>query len=211
MQTLFMNNLYCLRKEIMSVALTLFVRQGSDKTTMYEIAQNLGITSIQLKSHFNNKFELIVAIAEQIVMHEQNKINSLIKRGTPVLSSIYQLLEIKHQTRMQYAGASLFHYANKNELSKQLMKLIKVAEVKQISLLFKRAIDRQELTVFHIKSTSELYIEILHGMAIKHKKPTIKHPINHDYLEHLLVLQKETTKIFVNGLRHPLQQPHAIS
>lgn len=212
MQTLSMNTPYILRKEIMTIAQTLFVKHGLDKTTMYEIARNAGITSIQLKSYFNDKFDLVFAIVEQIIVQEQNKINNTIKRGTSILPSIYQLLEIKHQTRMQYADARFLYHATYNkELFKQLTTLTKMIEVKQVSLLFKRAIDRRELTAFHIKPTSELYIEILHGLALKNKKFKTNIPVDRDCLEHLLIEQKEITKIFVNGLRHPLKQPHVIS
>lgn len=206
-ENIFLKSSEKVRQQIISVALERFTHFGIEKTTMYEIAKATDITTVCLASYFINKQDLVNEIGKEIIQQESTQFSNLIRKDTPILQALYRLLEIKDKTRQKYSRTQILYtrggiYAG---LPESLIKLIKTAELRQLSRIFKRGIENGELTHFPIQHISSLYAEILNGLVLGAGTKISGINMGVPYLpEEILEKQKELTRIFINGLRLPL-------
>jgi AcrR family transcriptional regulator len=65
------------RQEILDVALVLFAEQGYDKTSLREIAEQVGVTKAALYYHFPSKEEILVALFEPVAAMQDELLEDL--------------------------------------------------------------------------------------------------------------------------------------
>lgn len=65
------------RQEILDTALELFADQGYDKTSLREIAAQVGVTKAALYYHFRSKEDILVALVEPIMVMQQSVVEAL--------------------------------------------------------------------------------------------------------------------------------------
>ena len=65
------------RQEILDVALVLFAEQGYDKTSLREIAEQVGVTKAALYYHFPSKEEILVALFEPVAAMQEELLEDL--------------------------------------------------------------------------------------------------------------------------------------
>lgn len=195
---------HLLQQQIKTTALERFAYFGIEKTTMYEIASAVGITSSCLASHFANKSQLISEISKELILQENMQLAQHIGKHTSTLQALYKLLEIKDKTRQKYSSTQLtLRYKNKySGLPESVVQLIKKVEIKQVQMILKRGIKRGELMAFPVKRVAEVFAEMLYGVVLgaSSKLSEILSVSNYPP-EEVLEKQKEITTIFVNGLR----------
>ena len=65
------------RQEILDAALVLFAEQGYDKTSLREIAEQVGVTKAALYYHFPSKDEILVALLEPVLAVQEDLLAEL--------------------------------------------------------------------------------------------------------------------------------------
>ena len=65
------------RQEILDAALVLFADQGYDKTSLREIAEQVGVTKAALYYHFPSKEEILVALFEPVATMQDQLLEDL--------------------------------------------------------------------------------------------------------------------------------------
>lgn len=196
---------HLLQQQIKTVALERFAHFGIEKTTMYEIANVVGISSSCLATHFANKNQLISEISKELILQENIQLAQHISKHTSTLQAFYKLLEIKDKTRKKYKATQLTYRYKKmyGGLPESVVQLIKKVEIKQVQMILKRGIKRGELMSFPVKRVAEVFAEMLYGVVLAGGKLSEILSVSHYPPEEVLEKQKEITNIFVNGLRVP--------
>jgi AcrR family transcriptional regulator len=72
------------RQEILSAAAKLFIKFGADKTTMRAIANEVGISSTAVYSHFPDKMAVYVGVAEMAFSELQSIFEAAMDLPTPI-------------------------------------------------------------------------------------------------------------------------------
>lgn len=198
-----------IRDRIIDTAVERFNHYGVAKTTMAEIIQIVGISSATMTLYFSNKIELISEIVKHTLQEEREQINRLIPKGMRVLPSVYKLLEIRERTRGKYHHTQLIYGYDGvySGLPDSILAMIKSADIKQLTLILRRGLRSGELRDFALQSVSALLAELLYGLNLGANARVCRMTLSECYSpEAILEKQKDISKIFINGLRHPLNQ-----
>ncbi|MGK9116834.1 MULTISPECIES: TetR/AcrR family transcriptional regulator [Sphingobacteriaceae] len=196
-----------IRERIIDTAVERFNHYGVAKTTMAEIIQTVGISSATMTLYFSNKIELIAEIVKHTLQEEREQINRLIPKGMRVLPSIYKLLEIRERTRGKYNHTQLIYGYDGvySGLPESVLTMIKSADVKQLTLILRRGLRSGELKDFPLQSIATLYAELLYGLNLGANARVCRMTLSDCYSpEEIVEKQKEISKIFINGLRQPV-------
>lgn len=198
-----------IRARIIETAIERFNHYGVEKTTMAEIIQSVGISSATMMLYFSNKIELITEIVKHTLQTERELINRLIPKAMRVLPSIYKLLEIRERTRGKYHQTQLVYGYDGvySGLPESVLSLIKSADIKQLTLILRRGLKSGELKEFPLQRVAALYAELLYGLNLGANARISRITLSDCYSpDEIVEKQKEISKIFINGLRHPITQ-----
>lgn len=191
------------RNQIIAAALKRFAHFGIAKTSMSEIADDLSLSKANLYYYFPDKFSVIEAIVYRILEESELLVNQVLAESLDTLGILLRMLDLKKE----YLDKYYMLVIDLNELNINderwlaISKTLFEREVDTTSHIFQRGIDLGELVTFEVKSTSELYVAIIRGLAMFCNN-VIPHPIvSKSEIAEIIERQKQAAKIFINGVK----------
>ncbi len=153
--------------QILEAAQKRFGHYGLSKTTMNEIADDIGMSKASLYYYFKDKESIFFAVAEkehEYFINEMKKIiHSSFKAEDMLLS--YVDLRMKLLKNLLTLGKfSSGNYLEVKPLLSSVMQKLRSEEMNMIAGIIKLGIERKEFYVENIKLNAEFFIDTLRGL-----------------------------------------------
>ena len=193
-------------ESILQAAKARLVAYGLDKTTMNEIADEIGMSKASLYYYFTNKEDLFRAVIQHEHKHFLEEQNTYLNSGL----SAYQLLQNYADERLKFFQDLLninklnLHLIHKSKPAfAPLFEVFRQKEILLVHQMLEHGIQNKEFHFFDVRQYAELFIDLIQGLRrnIKLKKDFINisqedyQMLGRQY--HLLV------QIFCTGIKCP--------
>ena len=192
---------------ILGVAQKRFGLYGLDKTTMKEIAADLGMSKASLYYYFPDKETLFKAVFENEQTEFFEISGKILEENSDAAEMLRQFCHIRlnYFRKLFNLGQIRLDEFNKNvkPVLNDLFKTLKAREIKLVETILKRGVDAELFHLEQITESAELFIEILKGIRLQvfHSKELI-YISPEEYTE----LEKKSdmvTEIYIRALTNP--------
>ena len=187
------------KEEIVEVALKRFAHYGFNKTTMNEVADDLGITKANLYYYYPDKFALVKDVIRPVVVEIQKQEKVIINTyNNNFLEVMFSLLELRALYLKKYY---VLHINENLEWIKgveinDFLEECHGEELLHLKELLLKVQDSGELVFDDIDETCSVYIEIVKAIGIMHNVHDIITGIpNSENVDKILDSQKRATKL----------------
>ncbi|WP_166333263.1 TetR/AcrR family transcriptional regulator [Sphingobacterium chungjuense] len=191
------------KEEIVEAALKRFSHFGIQKTTMNEIADDLRITKANLYYYYTDKSTLLGDCVRSVMTEMSDREHEIIQANEGgLLGTLFSLFELHNNYSKDYYMLSLYE---KVEIIRELSMQCMVQEfdqrnIKNLRILFQRAIDTKELILTDLEMATSAFHEIIKGLSMFHRISDIITGIpNIDNTEKILVSQKRAARFILEG------------
>ncbi len=191
---------------ILSASQKRFGRYGLSKTTMSEIASDIGMSKASLYYYFKDKESIFKAVAAKEQGDFEDKMKKAINAETTAKKMLldYNIYRIKLlQKLLTIAKLSNENYKQVKPLMRLQMNSFKKNEISIVGEILKTGAERKEFRIKDVNAGAELFIDILRGLRQERFSCFIEKGIfNIPYKEyHKLKEQSELfTEIFLKAL-----------
>lgn len=196
------------KDQIIKASLKRFSHFGIAKTSMSEIAEDLKLSKANLYYYFPDKFSLIEAIAEQLTAESDVVVEQLFATVPETLPILLRMLDVKKDYLDRYYMLFIdLHELNiSDERWVALANRLFQREIETIMQIFQRGLNQGELVTFDVKSTSELYVSMMRGLAMfcGHAAPTTL--VSREEVAIIIEKQKQAAAIFINGVKKAIAE-----
>ena len=181
-----------------------FCRYGLKKTTMTEIAGDIGLSKASLYYYFSTKEELFKEVVKQEHKTFLNEIEGLLSSVVPAEELFHIYLERRLIYFRDFAHLSSLSLESINSLKPvyaRLFENLRKEEIRLVSKILEKGIAAQDFENLDIAYYSQLFIAIFQGL--RHNVLIKKDTINITEIEYsLLQRQYESAlKMFVKGIK----------
>ncbi len=190
-------------ESILEAATKRFTHFGVDKTTMNEIADDLGISKASLYYYFPDKLNLYAAVLKNII-GSANDNDIPYWEEKDLLKGVYKYLDARKAFVVKYyrilAYLSQIHNTIPEEL-RELFETAKSRDLKVITTFLKKGKDEGILTISNLKRTAELFHACNMGLRISLLQNKIQFLPDMSQFDELLSKEKELADIFFRALK----------
>ncbi|HEY8389071.1 MAG TPA: TetR/AcrR family transcriptional regulator [Parasegetibacter sp.] len=156
------------REQIVEAAIKRFAHFGIAKTTLTEIARDLGISKQTLAYYFSDKTQLFQSALERIAADYIDAVRSSISEADTVARALQKMVKIKRLFFERY-----FIIVSETDVSDSALssanprfkELIRERELAVLYPLFKKGVKSGELRSIDVEKTSDLLLEALYAFA----------------------------------------------
>ncbi|CAM4137089.1 transcriptional regulator, TetR family [Pedobacter westerhofensis] len=195
------------RELIIEGAIKRFIHFGIHKTTMNEIAEDLSVSKPSLYYYFPDKTSLILGVIEKIFDDYFSVLYRDQKLGTPIETTLLNIIEIKHKFFLRYYMLHLSYGNPDSSLSsvelKNYLETMMVKNLRFHETVFEAAVSRKEIAPQDdIPKIAELYLSCQSGLTslcIMHGNKEL-FPGKKE-LKLMKEKQVSLSKIFIKGLK----------
>jgi len=195
------------RELIIEGAIKRFIHFGINKTTMNEIAEDLSVSKPSLYYYFPDKTSLILGVMEKIFDDYFNVLYKDQKLGTPLETTLLNIIEIKHKFFLRYYMLHLSYGNPDSSLSsvelKNYLETMMARNLKFHESVFEIAVANKEIAAQdNIPKIAELYLSCQSGLTslcIMHGNKEL-FPGKKE-LKLMKEKQVSLSKIFIKGLK----------
>lgn len=188
---------------ILEAANRRFAHFGVDKTTMNEIADDLGISKASLYYYFPDKLNLYAAVLQKIIKTEQGEENPYINEKE-LLKGFHKYLE--KRTAFILRNYRILEYLRTLERTipedlKSIFHQAKTRDVAVIAAFLKKGNEEGVLQVPNIKRTTDLIHDCLAGLRMTLLMHQLQFFPDEKQFNELLSREKELINIFFKALK----------
>lgn len=174
------------------------------KTTMAEIAGDLGISKALLYYYFPDKLSLYAAVLTSVIESIQRKENNL-PAGNDPLKNVIDYLEARNSFIHQHYHIIEFLKPASEKAPEELRQIFNRAKTSELHNI-KRLLEKgKKDKILHIKdtaATAELLVNCLQGLryVMLHQDGVMVFPTKEQF-DSILAKEKELVSLFVKGLQ----------
>lgn len=156
------------KEQILAAAITRFSHYGVNKTTMNEIADDLGMSKANLYYYYPDKITLVTAIIDLLLAESESMVKEIVDQNLDTVTTLQHLLGIKFKLMKKYFMLILnfTEYSAAGEIGARVHDRIHEIELKTIEEILLRGIKSGELVTFDTKKSSELYVIMIRGISV---------------------------------------------
>ena len=191
-------------EQILESARKLFARYGLDKTTMNEIAADVGLSKAALYYYFKDKESLFREVVAQEQKDFFGKMRGLTDRNLSAeeLMQKYVELRLEHfKSFLNLAKLSMHILSHPKTLVSDLHTGFKQEESKLITQILERGNQRGEFHVNDPAKVGGLFIHVLFGLRALALREGGIEGMNDSRYELLKTQMKDFTNYFINGIK----------
>ena len=190
--------------EILDIAQARFGMYGMDKTTMKEIASDLGMSKGSLYYYFPDKESLYRAVVEK----EQNVFIQNIEKDLTEIELPEEMLKVYVNTRLKYfrrlLNLSRFRYDEILGIKSIMGDLMVEFQTKQVNIIeniLQKGIVKGCFQIEHTNETAKLFIDLLIGLGNSILRRKNVFYLDNEEYEVLTDKTGRFTEIFIKGLK----------
>jgi TetR/AcrR family transcriptional repressor of mexJK operon len=191
------------RNLIINAALLRFAHYGLAKTTMTDIAKDISFSKALLYYYFPDKLSLYVSVIEHLMHTISKDILKSVEKTNTCTEGVLMVLQKRQGYIQKYYNLMEFNKLVGPELPDDLHEKFSRArafELKIISSLLRRGVEKGEFQVENIELTTEVLVEALSGIHFnilsRHKNICP----SQDQFKQIFIKEKFLAKIFLSGL-----------
>jgi TetR/AcrR family transcriptional repressor of mexJK operon len=191
------------RNLIINAALLRFAHYGLAKTTMTDIAKDISFSKALLYYYFPDKLSLYVSVIEHLMHTISKDILKSVEKTNTCTEGVLMVLQKRQGYIQKYYNLMEFNKLVGPELPDDLHEKFSRArafELKIISSLLRRGVEKGEFQVENIELTTEILVEALSGIHFnilsRHKNICP----SQDQFKQIFIKEKFLAKIFLSGL-----------
>ncbi len=193
------------RDAIIQAAIKRFTHFTVAKTTMAEIASDLGISKALLYYYFPDKMNLYAAVLSEIIEKAQQKDASNLLKDEDPLRNVVFYLKKRRDFIMQYYNIVEFVKIAIERVPQDLKPLFEAAhasEFDSLQAILEKGKKQGQLKIKDLKSTAELFLYCLEGLrrVFLEKQGAGPFPGKEEF-DQIFLKEKEFAAIFINGLK----------
>ena len=193
-----------MRERILEAALKRFTHYGSAKTTMNEIAEDLGCSKASLYYYFPDKKGLHGAVLMKIAEQFFAELEAAAEHVTSAAATLKQINQIRTDFVRRFCRLELFRILNETQ-PEEMQKVIREArerDDKLIARVIKAGIDLGEFEAVDPKETAILYNQAMEGLRFT----VLDYPpdyVNHtpEEIDMMMDKQQLLAEIFIKALK----------
>lgn len=190
-------------EHIVEAAIKRFSHFGINKTTLAEIADDIGISKPSLFYYFHDKSSLLDAVGQKIINEFWDGLAAALTTATSVDSGLSELIEVKRRFFKKYLLLALQAESLEiNKASSQLPAFVVKAREKAellISNLLAQGVAQKTLRPIDVTKTSHLLLETLD--AFEQCVKTKSRMLESKDIDSLFDKQQEVIQLLINGLK----------
>lgn len=193
-----------MKERILEAALKRFTHYGSSKTTMNEIAEDLGCSKASLYYYFPDKKGLHRAVLMRIAEGFFAELEAAAERVTSAIAALKEINGIRSNFIRRFCRLELFKILNETqpEEMRQVIKEARERDDKLIARVIKAGVDSGELQVDNPQEMAILYNQSMEGLRFT----VLDYPS--DYVDHtpedidkIMAKQQLLSEIFIKALK----------
>ena len=191
------------RTLIINAALLRFAHYGLAKTTMTDIAKDISFSKALLYYYFPDKLSLYVSVIEHLMHAISKDILKSVEKTNTCTEGVLMVLQKRQGYIQKYYNLMEFNKLIGPDLPDDLYEKFSRArafEIKIISSLLRRGVEKGEFQVENISLTTEVLVEALSGVHFnilsRHKNVCP----SQDQFKQIFIKEKFLAKIFLSGL-----------
>lgn len=193
-----------MKERILEAALKRFTHYGSSKTTMNEIAEDLGCSKASLYYYFPDKKGLHRAVLMKIAEGFFAELEAAAERVTSAIAALKEINGIRSNFIRRFCRLELFKILNETqpEEMRQVIKEARERDDKLIARVIKAGVDSGELQVDNPQEMAILYNQSMEGLRFT----VLDYPS--DYVDHtpedidkIMAKQQLLSEIFIKALK----------
>ncbi len=193
-------------ERILTSAQKLFGHYGLSKTTMNNIADDIGISKASLYYYFKDKENVFIAVAEKeqeyFVQEMKKKIDSTNKSELVLIG--YVDLRLRLLKKLLTLGKfSQGNYSEVKPLLATTMRKFRLEEMKMIADIIREGVNRKEFSVKQIDKHAEFFINTLRSirqMTVTDYTESGTIEISPEKYRKLIQQSKMFTELFIKGI-----------
>jgi len=178
---------------------------GYEKTTMQEIAADIGMSKASLYYYYPDKDYLFKAVIENEQKEFFIQIEKRIAELTDADSMIMELVEIRHTLFRKFLNLSKFRLADDHKVKPiftDLYNRMRQFETDILTTIFNKGKESGILQFEDAKELALLYSDLLQGLRMMEMKRISGFEMSEAENEHLIKVLREATILFINGLKY---------
>ncbi len=191
------------RHLIINAALLRFAHYGLAKTTMTDIAKDISFSKALLYYYFPDKLSLYVSVIEHLMHTLSKDILKSIEKTSTCTEGVMMLLQKRQGYIQKYYNLMEFNKLVGPDLPEDLFEKFTRArafEIKIISALLRRGVEKGELEVDNIELTTEVLVEALSGIHYNILNQHKNICPSQEQFKKIFIKEKFLAKIFLSGL-----------
>ncbi len=188
---------------IINAALLRFAHYGLAKTTMTDIAKDISFSKALLYYYFPDKLSLYVSVIEQLMHTISKDIIKSVEKTTTCTEGVLMVLQKRQGYIQKYYNLMEFNKIISRELPEDLYEKFSRArafELKIISALLQRGVEKSEFQVDNIELTTEILVEALAGVHFNILNKDKNICPTQDQFKQIFIKEKILARIFLAGL-----------
>ncbi|WP_207492382.1 TetR/AcrR family transcriptional regulator [Aridibaculum aurantiacum] len=191
------------QEHIVEAAIKRFTHFGINKTTMAEIASDLGISKPTLFYYFNDKNSLQEAVGKKIVNEFLLALQEVLNKANTIEDGLIDFIEVKRDYIKKYSLLALQvqHFDTNKPIA--MLELAQEAHKRAGLLLanfLQKGIDKGSVKPHDTASTSHLILETLAAFDLCFSRRSSM--VENNDVDELFNKQREVVKMLVNGLKN---------
>ena len=193
-----------MKERILEAALKRFTHYGSAKTTMNEIAEDLGCSKASLYYYFPDKKGLHRAVLMKIAENFFAELEALAEHIVSAEATLQQITEVRSNFIRRFCRLELFRILNETqpEEMQQVIKEARERDDKLIARVIKAGVESGELQVEDPQQMAILYNQAMEGLRFTVlDRPPDYIDVTPEEVDQIMVKQQLLSEIFIKALK----------
>lgn len=194
---------------ILKAAQTRLGLYGYEKTTMQEIADDIGMSKASLYYYFPDKESMFKAV----LMNEQREFFLLLEQKIASIETadqmILEFVQLRQELFNRFHNLSKFRLIENHKVKPLLVDLYNELRKRETEILITILNKGKEDGIFSFGDTHELallFSDLLQGIRIMEKKRMTSIEMTTAEKEHMVKMVLTATQLFINGLKYNTAQ-----
>jgi TetR/AcrR family transcriptional regulator len=193
-----------MKERILEAALKRFTHYGSAKTTMNEIAEDLGCSKASLYYYFPDKKGLHRAVLMKIAENFFAELEALAEHIVSAEATLQQITEVRSNFIRRFCRLELFRILNETqpEEMQQVIKEARERDDKLIARVIKAGVESGELQVEDPQQMAILYNQAMEGLRFTVlDRPPDYIDLTPEEVDQVMNKQQLLSEIFIKALK----------
>ncbi len=156
------------RERILEIALKRFTHYGLEKTTMSEIADDLGASKASLYYYFPDKKGLCLAVTEKLFEGYFDELSKKVKQAKSADSALLQVLEVRHDLVKRYFLFLMYfkQLHDNKQLEDYLDLKFRDRENELVADCIQEGVWNGEYEVVNVAEAAAVYLDVLESIPM---------------------------------------------
>lgn len=193
--------------QILDASRKRFAHFGLAKTTMAEIASDIGMSKASLYYYFPDKEHLFIAVIEREMNAFLDKVSASVDEPGSAADKIWNYTDQRLENFRELLNLVKLESANQDTVkpSTTLWEELHKKEVKLVERILELGVRKKEFTIEDLPLTAEVFVSVTRGLRMSIIKLRGTYQLNEEAYSTLRNQQEHFTKVYLKGISRTKQ------